>query len=106
MRYYPKEILIGILFVLVTYFFATSVSMDHDLKVIRLEMKTLREDIRASNSNTINYLENRINRLAQSQDEYQVSSSSRMNVLENKLGLSITDSRNTNTNVNTIILKQ
>lgn len=100
---YIKEILIGILFISCLYFYSTSTIKGSDYN-LRKELQTLREDIDKKNNNTITYIESRINNLAQRQDEYQVSSSTRMDIIENRLGLSINANKNTNTNINNIVI--
>lgn len=100
---YIKEILIGILFISCLYFYSTSTIRNSDDN-LRKEFQTLREDIDKKNNNTINYLESRVNNLAQRQDEYQVGSNARMDIIENRLGLSINDNKNINTNINNIVI--
>lgn len=101
---YVREILIGVLFVFFFYNYNTSTIKNSDSMILRKEIETMKEEIDKRNINSINYLESRINRVAQSQDEYQISTTAKIDVLENKLGINNNSSKNTNTNINNIVI--
>jgi hypothetical protein len=50
-----------------------------------LQLSELREESKKVSANNINYLEGRINTLAEVQDTYQVSTSSKLYILEKKM---------------------
>ena len=50
-----------------------------------LEVAALREDFRKVMDNNIAYVEGRVNKLSQTQDEYQVSTSNRLGIVEDRM---------------------
>jgi len=74
--------------------------------VATMEIQKLRKDVMDVNMKNISYLENKINRVAETSDSYQIDSYRRMQVLENRMESleerNKTASRVTNTNTNVI----
>lgn len=72
--------------ILVSHLVINNVDIESDKNIFN-EIQVIKAEIqKALNSNTV-YTENRINTLAQRQDEYQVSTSARLNILETRVGL-------------------
>lgn len=53
--------------------------------IFKAELEEVRQDVKLAIDRSSTYLENKINRLAETQDIYQSSTSRRMEVLENKI---------------------
>lgn len=53
--------------------------------VFKAELKELRQDVKLTIDRSSTYLENKLNKLAETQDIYQASTSRRVEVLENKI---------------------
>jgi hypothetical protein len=58
---------------------------DKKEEVFALEVAALRQDFRRVMDNNIAYVEKRVNGLSQTQDEYQVSTSNRLGIVEDRL---------------------
>lgn len=71
---------------LLTLLFNTS-SDNFNMEAISIELKAIRDSFKKVSDNHLLYLENRINTVAKTQDEYQVSTSARLNILETRLSL-------------------
>lgn len=76
-------IIIGSL-LLVVFFFRV---FDYQGDIIRLnrEFLTLEDRMSVKAGNWVHYLETRVNRVAQSQDEYQASTSKRIDLLDERI---------------------
>jgi len=76
-------VIIGFLFLGIFLFRAS----DYQSDILRLnrEYLVIEERMSTKAGNWINYLESRVNRVAQSQDEYQASTSSRIDFLEERI---------------------
>jgi hypothetical protein len=74
--------------------------------VATMEIQKLRKDILDVSIKNMSYLENKVNRVAETSDSYQVDSYRRIQVLENRMESleerNKTSSRVTNTNTNVI----
>lgn len=73
----------------------------HD-EIIRLnrDIASIEDKMQIKAGNWTHYLEQRMNRMAQSQDEYQYSTSERIRIIEESLKQSNIISKNTNKNIN------
>lgn len=76
-------VLIGFLFL--GMFFFRSFDYQADITRINKEFLTLEDRLTVKLGNSINYLESRVNRLAKTQDEYQASTSRRVDLLEERI---------------------
>jgi len=60
-------------------------SASHEGLLFSEKLEAFRQETLKAMSNNVTYIETRINRVSENQDSYQVSSSSRMNVLDQRL---------------------
>lgn len=83
-------------------------SANHEGLLFSEKLEAFRQETLKAMSNNITYVETRLNRVSETQDSYQVSSSSRMNVLEQRLGVLETADKKSQrvVNVNTNTLTQ
>lgn len=102
MKHLPELVLV-LLCSAVLYYFAANISLSSELSRVNEDMKVLQEDMRREMRDTTRYYENRTNRLAQTQDEYQSMMDTRVRVLEGRIEGSRTDRsiqiNNNNSNV-------
>ena len=76
-------IILGSLLLIV--FFARTFDYQGDIMRLNREMLTLEDRVSLKAGNWIHYLESRVNRVAQSQDEYQASTSKRIDLLDERI---------------------
>lgn len=76
-------IIVGALFL--GLFFFRAFDYQADITNIKREFITLEERMGTKAGNWTQHLESRVNRVAQTQDEYQASTSKRMDILEERL---------------------
>lgn len=68
----------------------------------QLNIEALRLEVTKVMSTNINYVEGRVNKLGETQDTYQVSTTHKINLLEQKVEKLEKDNKNTNRIINTI----
>lgn len=87
----------------------TNNKSSEDFGNFSLKLELFKEDYIKATNNNIAYIDNRINKLAEVQDRYQVSTDQRVYVIEQRLLQLQTDKKNnskvinTNTNINTLL---
>lgn len=69
---------------------------------VQLNIEALRLEVTKVMSTNINYVEGRVNKLGETQDTYQVSTTHRINLLEQKVEKLEKDNKNTTRIINTI----
>lgn len=69
---------------------------------VQLNIEALRLEVTKVMSTNINYVEGRVNKLGETQDTYQVSTTHKINLLEQKVEKLEKDNKNTNRIINTI----
>lgn len=69
---------------------------------VQLNIEALRLEVTKVMSTNINYVEGRVNKLGETQDTYQVSTTHKINLLERKVEKLEKDNKNTTRIINTI----
>lgn len=86
---------------LFTLYSKTYVYQEEILRLSR-EFISLEDKMKSKGNNWTNYLEKRVNGLAQRQDEYQYSTSERIRILEERVGRQSSVNSNKNVNINNV----
>ena len=91
-----------LLILMVSIIFSNNKS-DGEISSFNLQLEEFRQDVARVRAKNIEYLENRINKLGETQDNYQNTSASKMSVLEQKVLKLETEEKKNNKiiNVNT-----
>lgn len=93
-------------FLLLAVIMITVVLKDNRQNVLtdaaRNDTLIVKQTLEKTISNNIGYLEGRVNKLGETQDTYQVSTTHRINLLERKVEKLEKDNKNTNRIINTI----
>lgn len=66
-------------------FFFGAFDYQADIRNLRRDLTTLEAQLGVKSGNWVHYLETRINRVAQTQDEYQTSTTKRVDLLEERI---------------------
>jgi hypothetical protein len=104
---YIKDVLLILVLIFIVYKFSSATTRDTDVERIRQEIVELKKEMGIQNLNSIRYLETRINRLAQTQDEYQSSTFGKISVLENRITPKRADDNIVNNNnINNIVVNK
>lgn len=103
MKYLRELVSVLCVFAMI-YIFLNIVQKDGEILSLRQDVDNVKLEVSNRAVSTTNYVEQRINRLAQLQDDYQNITLSKINLLETKTGLNVPETQNNNMNINNIVI--